>query len=99
MGVINDVLKPSLVQKHTRMRFYETSAWSLLYNGREAWTAKKQNIDRVTDCETKFMARAEGYTKWDNKINEDILDILKLKPNERWYSELSEKMGGTCEQN
>jgi hypothetical protein len=29
------------------------------------------------------MARAEGYTKWDNKINEDILDILKLKPNER----------------
>jgi hypothetical protein len=38
MGIINNVLKPSLVQKHTRMRVYKTLVHPLLCYGSEAWT-------------------------------------------------------------
>jgi hypothetical protein len=41
MGIINNVLKPSLVQKHTRIRIYKTLAHPMLCYGSEAWT--KQN--------------------------------------------------------
>jgi hypothetical protein len=46
----------------------------------EARTISKQNINRITTCETKIMCRTVGNTKQDNKRNEDILDKLKTKP-------------------
>jgi hypothetical protein len=46
----------------------------------------------------KFTRRKLGYTRWDNKINEDNLDKLKIKPV-TLYSELSEEMERTCEHN
>jgi len=45
------------------------------------------------------MWRTTGYTKWDHKRNEDILDKTKNETSDRLYSELSEEMEGTCEQN
>jgi len=44
------------------------------------WTIWKQDINRITACEMKFMWRTAGYTKWDQKRNEDILDKLKIRP-------------------
>jgi hypothetical protein len=41
MGFINNVLKPSLVQKHTRMRIYKTLARPMLCYESEAWTIRK----------------------------------------------------------
>jgi hypothetical protein len=38
MGIINNVLKPCLVQKHTRIRIYKTLARPMLCYGSEAWT-------------------------------------------------------------
>jgi hypothetical protein len=35
---------------------------------------------RVTACEMKFMRRTTGYTKWDHRRNEEILDKIKIKP-------------------
>jgi len=40
---------------------------------------RKQQINRITDCEMKFIWKTAGYTKWDHKTNEDILDKLKIK--------------------
>jgi hypothetical protein len=38
LGIINNVLKPSLVQKHTCIRTYNTLAHPVLCYGSEAWT-------------------------------------------------------------
>jgi hypothetical protein len=73
MGIINNVLKPSLVQRHTRIRIYKTLARPVLCYGSEAGTVRKSDGSRITACEMKFMSRTAGYTKWDLKRNEEIL--------------------------
>jgi hypothetical protein len=56
MGIIiNNVLKPSLVQKHTCIRIYKTLACPVLCYGSEAWTIPKSDESRITACEMKFM--------------------------------------------
>jgi hypothetical protein len=40
-GVINQVLKPSQVQRHTRLRVCKTLAGPVLAYGSEAWTIGK----------------------------------------------------------
>jgi hypothetical protein len=71
MGIINNVLKPFLVQKHTRI--YMTLARPVLCYGSEAWTIRKCDESRITACEMKFMCRTAGYTKRDLKRNEEVL--------------------------
>jgi hypothetical protein len=48
MGIINNVLKPPLVQKHTRIRIYKTSARPVLCYGSEPWAIRKSNESRIT---------------------------------------------------
>jgi hypothetical protein len=38
MGIINQIFKPSLVQKHTRIKVYKSLARPTLTYGNEAWT-------------------------------------------------------------
>jgi hypothetical protein len=76
MGIINNVLKSSLVQKHTRICIYKTLAPPMLFCGSEAWTIRKSDESRITACEMKFMRRTAGYTKWDLKRNEEVLKEL-----------------------
>jgi len=45
------------------------------------------------------MQRKAGSTKQNHKRNKDILNKLKIKPVIRVYSQLSEEMEGTHEQN
>jgi hypothetical protein len=80
MGIINAVLKPTLVQKHTRIRLYKTLARPVLCYGSETRTIRKGDSNRLTACEMKFMRRAAGYTKWNQKRKEDILTELKIEP-------------------
>ena len=78
MGTINRVFKPSLVQRHTRVRAYKTLARPMLTYGSEAWTIRKKDISRITASEMKFMRRTAGYTKLDKKRNSDILQELQV---------------------
>ncbi|KAJ4437904.1 hypothetical protein ANN_13843 [Periplaneta americana] len=80
MGVINSVMKPSLVHKHTRIRLYNTLARPMLSYGSEAWTLRKADKSRITACEMLFMRRTAGYTEWDLKRNCEILKELKTQP-------------------
>jgi len=48
MGVINNVLKPSLVQTHTKLHVYKTLAWPVLRYGREARTLREWHINRIS---------------------------------------------------
>jgi len=80
MGIINNIIKPSLVQKHTRIRLYKTLARPVLCYGSEAWTLRKKDESRITANEMKFMRYTAGYTKWDHKHNEDVLEELQVEP-------------------
>jgi hypothetical protein len=67
MGIINGVLRPTLVQKHARKRQYKALARPVLYYESEAWTIRKGDVSRLTACKMKFMRRTAGYMKCDHK--------------------------------
>jgi len=52
----------------------------MLWYGSEALTTRKQDTERITACEMKFARRRAGYTVWDHKRNEYILDTVDIKP-------------------
>jgi hypothetical protein len=78
MGIINQTLKPSLVQKHTRIRINRNVSRPILKYGSEAWTFCKSDRTRLTVNEIKFVRRTAGYTKLDKKRNTEILRELKI---------------------
>ncbi|KAJ4437062.1 hypothetical protein ANN_17197 [Periplaneta americana] len=71
-------LKPSLIQTSTRTRLYQIIARPVLCYGSEAWAIRTKDESRLTACEMRFMRRTAGYTKWDRKKNEDILQELNV---------------------
>jgi hypothetical protein len=64
MGIIHQISKPSLVQKHTRIKVYKTLARPILTYGSEAWSIRKSDTTRITAKEIKVL-RTAGYTKLD----------------------------------
>jgi hypothetical protein len=40
----------------------------------------KSDESRITACEMKLMFRTAGYSKWDLKMNEEVLKELKAEP-------------------
>ena len=80
MSTINNIFKPSLVQRHTRIKAYKTLARPVLMYGSEAWTIRQSDQHRITANEMKFLRRTAGYTKLDKKKNIDIMKELKIDP-------------------
>jgi hypothetical protein len=78
MGIINQIFKPSLVQKHTRIKVYKTLARPILTYESEAWTIRKSDRTRITANEMKFLRSTAGYTELDRKRNTVILRELKI---------------------
>jgi hypothetical protein len=74
----------------------------VLCYGSEAWIIRKGDSNRLAACEMKFMRRAAGYTKWDQKRYEDILMKLKTEPmidyikhyQESWRSRVNRMYAG-----
>jgi hypothetical protein len=77
-GIINQIFKPSLVSRHTRIRIYKTVARPVLSYGSEAWTVRRADERRSISAEMRFLRRTAGYTSWDHRRNEDILTELQL---------------------
>jgi hypothetical protein len=71
LGIVNQIFKPSLVSRHTRIYIYKTLARPVLSYGSEAWTIRR--TDERISAEMCFLRRTAGYTRWDHKRNEDIL--------------------------
>jgi hypothetical protein len=78
-GIISQVLKPSKVQRQTRLRIYITLAVPILLNGSEAWTLKEQDKSRITAAEIEFMRKTAKYTWQDHKRNQDITEELEIR--------------------
>jgi hypothetical protein len=60
------------------IRIYKVLARPILSYGSEAWTLRRTDERRLISTEMRFLRRAAGYTRWDHKINEDILTELKM---------------------
>jgi hypothetical protein len=86
MVVINNALKPSFMQKHTRIRLYKLLARPVLCYSSEAWTIKKKDKSQMTACEMRFMWRTAGYTKWDLKRSEGVMKELKKSSSANEYN-------------
>jgi hypothetical protein len=56
LGIINQIFKPSLVSRHTRIRIYKTLARSVLSYGSEAWTTRTDER-RLISAEMCFLRR------------------------------------------
>jgi hypothetical protein len=80
MGIINQIFKPFLVQKHTWIKVCKTLARPILAFRSEAWTICKCDRTRITANEIKFLRRITGYTKLDKRRNKEILRELKINP-------------------
>jgi hypothetical protein len=78
LGIINQILKLSLVSRHTRICIYKTLARLVLSYGSVAWTIRRTDERRLISAETHFLRRTAGYTRWDHKRNEDILTELQM---------------------
>jgi hypothetical protein len=65
MGIINQIFKPCLVQKHTRIKVYKTLARPIVTYGSETWTICKSDRTRIIAKEMKFLRRTAGYIKLD----------------------------------
>jgi hypothetical protein len=78
LGITNQIFKPLLVSRHTRIHIYKTLARSVLSYGSEAWTITGTDERRLISAEMCFLRRTVGYTHWDHKTNEDILTELQI---------------------
>ena len=79
LGTVNSVMKPSLVQKWTRIKIYKTFVLPVLDYGCEGWTLRKSGETRITAAEMQFGMRTVCCTQWDHKRNE-IMEELKTEP-------------------
>jgi hypothetical protein len=67
LGIINQIFKPLLVSRHTRIRIYKTLAIPALSYGSEAWTIRRTGEIRLISAEMRFLRRTAGYSRWDHK--------------------------------
>jgi len=62
MGIFNRTLKPSQVQKHTRLKIYNTLALHTLLYGCETLAIREHDKSRKTSVGIKCMRRMAKYT-------------------------------------
>ena len=79
MGIITITLKPSQVQRHTRLQIYNTLALPTILYRCETWAIREEDKPRMS-AEIKFMTITVKYTWQDNKTNGNILLKLKINP-------------------
>ena len=69
--------KPALVQKSSRINVFNALALPVLLYGSENRTLRENDKKRFTSFEIKFIRRAAGYTRFDQKKNLEI--VLEVK--------------------
>ena len=77
-GIINRTLISSLVQKHTRLKLYNTLTSPALLYGCETRADREQDKSRLTSAEMKFVRRKAKHTWQDYSTNEDITSELTV---------------------
>jgi hypothetical protein len=66
-GVINQIFKPNLVSKYTRIKIYKILARPTLAYGSESWTIQSNDRKILISGEMGFIRRTLAYTLFDHK--------------------------------
>jgi len=81
LGILNNIFKPALVQKISRIKVHNAPALPILLYGSENRTRKKKKDEkRLTSIEIKFFRKTAGYTLFDHERNEEILEEARVGP-------------------
>jgi hypothetical protein len=59
---------------------YNALAVPILLYGSEIWTLRQKDKERLTSVGIKFFRKTAGYTLFDHKKNEEVLEQLKAEP-------------------
>jgi hypothetical protein len=78
LGIVNNVLKLTLVQRQSTLNVCNIS-YLITLNAYEIFTLKQGDIRRLRASKMKFMKNTAGYNLLDHRRNEDILE-LKVDP-------------------
>jgi len=79
LGILNNILKPPVVRKFSGIIVYNALTLPIPLYGSEIWTHRKKDKKRLTPVEMKCFRRIAGYTLFDHKRNEEILEELKIE--------------------
>jgi hypothetical protein len=55
LGLLNNTLKPNLIQRRTRLKLYKTLPLPTLLYGSEIWTIKQCDKNRLRTAEMKYL--------------------------------------------
>ena len=80
LGILNNTSKPTLVQESSRIKVQNALAVTILLYDSEIWTLRQKDKICLTSIEMKFFWRTAGYTLFDSKRDEEILEKLKVEP-------------------
>jgi hypothetical protein len=73
---INQIFKPNLETKYTRMKMYKILARPTLAYSSESWTIGSNDKKILISAEIRFIRRTLGYKLFDHKRNEDLMHIM-----------------------
>ena len=79
MGILNDTLKPTLVQKCSRIKVHNALDLPTLLNGSENWTFIKM-IKIIDTNRNEISPKNSRYTHFDHTKNEEIWEDLTVEP-------------------
>jgi hypothetical protein len=79
-GIINQVLKPSWVQKQRTLRIYETAALRTILFGTERLDTEEASRFRIIAPEMKILRKTEKYILFDHKRRQGIMKKLEAQP-------------------
>jgi hypothetical protein len=84
-------LKPHLVQKKSKFKVCNILATPSLLCGCEIWTLKQRDMRRLKTAETKCMTHTARYSLLYHRMNEDILEELKVHSAENKLAQYKQK--------
>lgn len=74
LGMLNNILKPKLVQKQSWLKVFNILAIPSLLCDFEIWTLKQRDIRRLKAADMKFIKWTAGYNVLDHTRNEDVVE-------------------------
>jgi hypothetical protein len=78
LGILNNTFKPTLIQKFSRIKVYNVLNLQIILYESEILNLRKNYKRRFTPIAMKFFRRTAGYTLFDQKRNEEILEEFKV---------------------
>jgi len=72
------MLKPNLVQTFLRIKSHNALAVLILLYESDTWTLSKKDKKRLTSINMRFFRGTTGDTIFAHKMNEEILEGLKV---------------------